>query len=95
MKADRRFALTRCWSGGDSNCRSHPTKSLVSRRIGTDLLQPQTLSCEVRPLAVRSASLVERRGFEPAVSFVSFTPGRPFKIGSFDNHHIQINQLCV
>jgi hypothetical protein len=32
------LALTRCWSGGDSNCRSHPTKSLVSRRIGTDLL---------------------------------------------------------
>ena len=36
------FAATPCWSEGDSNCRSHPTKSLVSRRIGTDLLQPQT-----------------------------------------------------
>ena len=31
------FALTRRWSGGDSNCRSHPTKSLVSRpRRATD-----------------------------------------------------------
>jgi hypothetical protein len=48
VKADRRFAVPRCWSG-DSNCRSHPTRSLVSRRIGTDLLQRQTLSCEVRP----------------------------------------------
>jgi hypothetical protein len=23
---DRRFAVPRCWSKGDSNCRSHPTK---------------------------------------------------------------------
>jgi hypothetical protein len=32
-----RFAVTRCWSGGDSKRRSHPTKSLVCRRIGTGL----------------------------------------------------------
>src|SRR5215469_9653371 len=31
-KADRRFALTRRWRRGYSNCRSHRTKSLVSRR---------------------------------------------------------------
>ena len=61
--------MPRCWSGGDSNCRSHPTKSLVSRRIGTDLRHPQTLSCGGAPLAVRSASLVERRGFESPVLF--------------------------
>src|SRR5262245_27156805 len=28
--ADLRFAVPRCWSGGDSNCRSHPTRSLVA-----------------------------------------------------------------
>jgi hypothetical protein len=37
IERDRRFALTRCWSGGDSNCRSHPTKSLVSGRVEADL----------------------------------------------------------
>ncbi len=31
---------------GDSNCRSHPTKSLVCRRLGTDCLQPPTSSFE-------------------------------------------------
>jgi GAF domain-containing protein len=45
-ETDRRFALTRWWSEGDSNCRSHPTKSLVCRRLGTDCLQPQTSSFE-------------------------------------------------
>ena len=55
---DRRLAVPRCWSRGDSNRRSHPTKSLVCRRIGTDLWQPQTSRCEVRPPAVRSDSLV-------------------------------------
>jgi hypothetical protein len=34
-------------------------------------------------VAVRSASLVERRGFEPPVSFGSFASGRPFGIRSF------------
>ena len=37
MRWDQRFAVTRCWSRGDSNRRSHPTKSSVCRRIGTDL----------------------------------------------------------
>ena len=30
---DRRFAATRCWSSGDSNRRSHPTRSLVCGRV--------------------------------------------------------------
>jgi hypothetical protein len=30
---DRRFAVTRCWSEGDSNRRSHPTKCLTYRLI--------------------------------------------------------------
>ena len=40
---DRRFAVPRCWSKGDSNCRSHPTKSLVYRRIVTDLFATASL----------------------------------------------------
>jgi hypothetical protein len=71
----RRFAVPRCWSRRDSNCRSHPTKSLVSRRIGTDFLEPQTLSCEVRPLGFRSASLVER-GFKRRSCLLSGLGGR-------------------
>jgi hypothetical protein len=34
---DRRFAAPRCWSGGDLNRRSHPPKSVVYPRFGTDL----------------------------------------------------------
>src|SRR5215472_12755073 len=66
QKRDLQLALTRCWSGGDSNSRSHPTKSLVFRRIGTDLFCNRKLAVEPRPLVdARSESGMKRdRWFE-------------------------------
>jgi hypothetical protein len=52
MKADRGFALTRCGSGGDSNRRSHPTKSLICRRIGVPLCDRSLMATGRRSSAV-------------------------------------------
>ncbi len=51
-KADRRFAPTRWWSGGNSNRRSHPTKCLVCCRIGTDLFNRKLRRVTPRPLTL-------------------------------------------
>ena len=50
------FAVTRWWSGGDSNRRSHPTKSVVYRRIRRDLFATANIVVDVR----RSSSSVIR-----------------------------------
>jgi hypothetical protein len=47
-KPDRRFAPTRCWSRGDSNRRSQPTKSVVYCRIGTDLFAAANIVVDER-----------------------------------------------
>ena len=52
-RRDRRFAVPRCWSEGDSNPRSHPTKSRVCRRLGTDLFAPQTPTRQISSLTIR------------------------------------------
>jgi hypothetical protein len=72
MKRDRQFALTRCWSGGDSNRRSHPTESLCLSSYCT----------RKRDRAVRTATLVERREFEPPVRFVRVR-GKPSTVWAY------------
>src|SRR5215469_18185021 len=72
---DRRFALTHCWRRGYSNRRSHPTKSLVSRRNKEVCLRAFPASREQTRPAVRIPSPPATRHCEPPVPFAFFEGG--------------------
>ena len=51
--------------------------------------------CEVRPLAVRSASLAEGRGFEPPVLFVVLTFTKGLELRTAYEHRMAESERAV
>src|SRR5215469_8533113 len=84
IKKDLQLALTRCWSGGDSNRRSHPTESLCLSLYCTRKTGP----------AVRSAALVERREFEPPVPFHARLRSRIHQRSWLNSEFAVAKQVC-
>ena len=62
-KRDLQLALTRCWSGGNSNRRSHPTKSPVCRRLEQRCCKRKPRSVISRPGLFRWSALWSYRSY--------------------------------
>ena len=81
MKADRRFAVPRCWSGGDSNCRSS-LRSIYSGKVVTREISTRPFQ-KIREAFLRRVSSTAR--LNRAIFQQSPTSKRPKRDRRFES----------